>query len=111
MMAFRVYGLSFFLIASLIFSIASSKVSPWLWHPGRAGQCTSNPYSVLFMTTLYLILCNLPYIPFSVKNTGSSEEVSVINDLKGHAIAFGNPCFIDKFVPFHFFQTKRRVFR
>lgn len=43
-------------MASLIFSIASSKVSPWLWQPGRAGQCTSKPYSVLFITTLYFMI-------------------------------------------------------
>lgn len=40
-----------------------------------------------------------------------SEKVGVTNNLKGHATAFGNPCLIDRFVPFHFLQTKRRVFR
>ena len=43
-------------MASLIFSLASSRVSPWLWHPGSAGQCTSYPYSVLFMTTVYCMI-------------------------------------------------------
>ncbi len=41
-------------MASLMFSIASSNVSPWLWQPGSTGQCTSYSYSVLLMTTGYL---------------------------------------------------------
>jgi len=42
-------------MASLMFSIASSKVSPWLWQPGSAGQCASYPYSLLFITTVYFM--------------------------------------------------------
>lgn len=42
-------------MASLIFSSASSTLSPWLWQPGSAGQCTSNPNFVLLRTTEYCI--------------------------------------------------------
>ncbi len=51
-------------MASLIFSMASSKVSPWLWHPGRAGQCTSYPYPVLFITTVYFMFIIYHYREF-----------------------------------------------
>ena len=42
-------------MASLMFSIASSTVSPWLWQPGKAGQWTSYPKSVLFTVTMYFM--------------------------------------------------------
>ena len=41
----------------------------------------------------------------------SSEKISVPIDLKGHAISFGNPCLPDKFMPFHFLNMERRMFR
>lgn len=43
-------------MASLMFPMASSRVSPWLWQPGRAGQWMSNPYSLSLTTTVYFIL-------------------------------------------------------
>lgn len=42
-------------MASLILSIASSSVSPWLWQPESVGQWTSYPYSVLLTTTMYFM--------------------------------------------------------
>ena len=57
-------------MASLMFSMASSNVSPWLWQPGRAGQWTSLPYSVLFMTTVYFMFLTYHIHPYLSKNEG-----------------------------------------
>ncbi len=62
-------------MASLILSMASSKVSPWLWHPGRAGQCTSYPYSVLFITTVYFIVIIYHINNLLSKHRGKYAEV------------------------------------
>jgi hypothetical protein len=40
--------------------------------------------------------------------SNSSEKVGVTNDLKGHAISFGDSCFPNSLAAFHLFNLERR---
>ena len=40
-----------------------------------------------------------------------SKEIGVTLNLKGHTISFGDPCLPDRFMPFHFLNMERRMFR
>ncbi len=62
-------------MASLILSMASSSVSPWLWQPGSTGQWTSKPYSDSFITTVYFIFQIYHYMRLVVKKTGYRRQV------------------------------------
>ena len=68
-------------MASLIFSMASSNVSPWLWQPGSAGQCASYPYSLLLITTEYFIGL-FSFVSFVIKKFFISDLYSIVLQCK-----------------------------